>query len=113
MDVQLSITNHKPHHGCSLGLEHLGLEMVSRRFCEHLGLVSLQRLCFFSVSRLKRLRSVLVSASYRHYRKTAFQISKLKLGLNYCSSLSSVYLFYFFVLPSWRINVADTTWHVC
>ena len=33
--------------GCSLGLEHLGLEAVSRRFLERLGLVS-----FLKVERL-------------------------------------------------------------
>jgi len=28
------------HQGCSLGLEHLGIEAVSRHFSERLGLVS-------------------------------------------------------------------------
>jgi len=44
------------NQGCSLGLECLGLETVSVRFFERLGLVS--------VSRLKRLDIVSVSASY-------------------------------------------------
>jgi len=46
--------------GCSLGLERLGLEAVSRRFLEHLGLVSVlkvERLGLVSVSRVWKNRT--------------------------------------------------------
>ena len=58
-DVQLCITRmsvpFSPKQGCSLGLEHLGLETVSRRFLEHLGLVSVlkvERLDLISVLKI-------------------------------------------------------------
>jgi len=46
--------------GCSLGLERLGLEAVSRRFVERLGLVSVlkvERLGLVSVSRVWKNRT--------------------------------------------------------
>ena len=54
--------------GCSLGLERLGLETVSRRFFRRLGLVSvsgLERLGLVSVSRQERLGLVSVLSLLR------------------------------------------------
>ena len=47
-------------HGCSLGLESLGLEAVSRRFWERIGLVlvlKVERLGLVSVSRVWKNRT--------------------------------------------------------
>ena len=41
--MALSYKSLRHLHGCSLGLEHLGLEAVSRRFLERIGLVSVSR----------------------------------------------------------------------
>ena len=56
------------YQGCSLGLERLGLETVSRRFLRRLGLVSVsghERLGLVSVSRPERLGLVSVLSLLR------------------------------------------------